>query len=282
MSDIPLLVEPRWLSQHTAEVRIVDLRWSLRGPPGRQRYEEGHVPGAVFVDLERDLSQPGGSGRHPLPSDAHFAAVLSRIGVRPATPVVVYDQRDGSAAARLWFMLRAYGHATAALLNGGFDAWVAAGLPVSREEPRIEPAPLRKLVLDRSRIVDAAEVQARGKAVLIDARAVERYRGESEPIDRKAGHIPGAVNVPFTTNLDAEGRFLSPTLLRKSYESYDSYESTDSPGGVIVSCGSGVTACHAAFAIELTGLPPARLYVGSWSGWIEDPSRPIATGPEPG
>ena len=142
--------------------------------------------------------------------------------------------------------------------------------------PRVEPAPLRKITLDRSRILDAAQVAARGKAALLDVRAAERYRGETEPIDKKAGHIPGAVNVPYSRNVDAQGRFTPPGELYNLYKSYDS------TGGVIVSCGSGVTACHAAFAIELAGLPPARLYEGSWSGWIEDPSRPIAKGPEPG
>lgn len=273
MSDIPLLVDARWLCAHK-EVRAVDLRWSLQGPPARQRYDEGHVPGAVFVDLDRDLSQPGGPGRHPLPSAEAFAAVLSRIGVGPDTHVVVYDQRDGSVAARLWFMLRAFGHERVSLLDGGLDAWVAAGLPLSREEPRAEAAPLRKLLLDRSRIVDAEQVQERGKAMLLDARAPERYRGEVEPVDKKAGHIPGAVNAPHARNVDAQGRFRPPRELRDLYSKYTS--------GVIVSCGSGVTACSDAFAIELAGLPPARLYVGSWSGWIEDPARPIALGPEPG
>jgi thiosulfate/3-mercaptopyruvate sulfurtransferase len=274
MSDMGILVEPVWLSAHLAEVRVVDLRWSLRGPPARQLYEAGHVPGAVFVDLERELTGKG-SGRHPLPSDEDFARAVSRIGVSTQTPVVVYDQRDGSSAARLWFMLRASGHEQVALLNGGFEAWVAAGLPLSREEARIEPAPLRKLAMDRSRIVDAAQVAARGPAVLLDVRAPERYRGEIEPIDKKAGHIPGAINLPYSQNLDPAGRFRGPADFYKQYSLY-------SPYSVIVSCGSGVTACHAAFAIELAGLPSARLYEGSFSGWIEDPSRPIATGPQPG
>ena len=276
MSDMGILVEPMWLSQHLGEVRVVDLRWSLRGPPGRQKYDESHIPGAVFVDLDRDLSRTGGPGRHPLPSDEHFAAVLSRIGVAESTSVVVYDQRDGSVAARMWFMLRAAGHARAALLNGGFEAWVAAGLPVSREEPRIEPAPVRKVGFER--MVDAEQVVRRGKAALLDARAAERYRGETEPIDKKPGHIPGAINGPFSQNLDASGRFLAPAALRGLYGPYGSY----GPDAPIVSCGSGVTACHTAFAMELAGLPPARLYVGSWSGWIEDPARPIAKGPQPG
>ncbi|HUJ24709.1 MAG TPA: sulfurtransferase [Myxococcales bacterium] len=281
MSDMGILVEPVWLSAHLAEVRVVDLRWSLRGPPGRQLYDAGHVPGAVFVDLEHELTGVG-PGRHPWPADEDFAKALSRIGVGPRTPVVVYDARDGSTAARLWFMLRAYGHAQAALLDGGYQAWVAAGLPVSTEEPRIAPSPLQKLVLDKSRIVDAGQVQARGATPLLDARAPERYRGETEPVDKKAGHIPGSINAPYAKNLDPQGRFLAPPLLRKLYESYKLHGSHDSPGGVITSCGSGVTACHDIFAMELAGLPPARLYVGSWSGWIEDPSRPIATGPEPG
>lgn len=278
MADAPLLIDAETLSR-TPLIRIVDLRWSLKGPPGRQRYDEGHIPGAVFVDLDRDLSQPGGPGRHPLPTEEAFARVLSRLGVGPDTQVVVYDQREGSVAARLWFMLRAAGHARASLLDGGLDAWTAAGLPLSKDEPRVDPAPPRKLTFDRARIADAEEVRQRGGAVLIDARSPERYRGETEPVDKKAGHVPGAVNVPWSSNVDAQGRFHPPGVLRKSYESY---ESRDSRGGVIVSCGSGVTACHAAFAIELAGLPPARLYVGSWSGWIEDPSRPIALGPEPG
>jgi len=147
---------------------------------------------------------------------------------------------------------------------------------LSREEARIEPAPLRKLVMDRSRIVDAAQVAARGPAVLLDVRAPERYRGEIEPIDKKAGHIPGAINLPYSQNLDPAGRFRGPAELYKLYSLYSG------PPGVIVQCGSGVNACQTAFAIELAGLPPARLYEGSFSGWIEDPSRPIAKGSEPG
>src|SRR5438270_225727 len=179
MSDISALVDPVWLHAHP-ETRIVDPRWAARGPPARQRYDQGHIPGAVFVDLDRDLSRPGGPGRHPFPAEKDFAALLSRLGIAPGTQVVVYDQRDGSVAARLWFMLRAHGHTNVSLLDGGLEGWVAVGLPLSREEPRIEPAPLRKLTLDRSQIVDAGEVARRGKAVLLDARAPERYRGETE------------------------------------------------------------------------------------------------------
>jgi thiosulfate/3-mercaptopyruvate sulfurtransferase len=272
MSDIPLLVDPRWVQAHP-EARLVDLRWTAKGPPAKQKYEEGHLPGAAFVDLDEDLSRPGGPGRHPFPGEEQFARVLSRLGIGPDTPVVVYDEGHSSFAARFWFMLRAYGHRLAAVLDGGMRAWTEAGLPLSREAPRIPPAPVRKLTLDRSRLADVDEVQAR-KAVVLDARAPERYRGEVEPLDRKAGHIPGALNAPWAANLNAAQRFRPPQELRQLYEQYGA--------NVIVSCGSGVTACHDALAIELAGLPPPRLYVGSFSGWLEDPARPIATGAEPG
>jgi thiosulfate/3-mercaptopyruvate sulfurtransferase len=272
MSDIPLLVNPPWVREHPA-ARLVDLRWAAKGPSGRQKYEEGHLPGAVFVDLDRDLSRPGGPGRHPFPSEEQFAQVLSRLGIGPGTHVVVYDDGHSSVAARFWFMLRAFGHRAASVLDGGVRAWTEAGLPLTREEPRIPPAPVRKLALDRSRLAEVAEVKTR-KAVVLDARAPERYRGEVEPLDPKAGHIPGALNAPYASNLTATQRFRPPEELRRIYEKYGP--------DVIVSCGSGVTACHDALAMELAGLPPPRLYVGSFSGWIEDPARPIATGPEPG
>src|SRR5438067_3777619 len=272
MSDTPLLVDVGWLSRHP-EVRVVGLRWSAAGPPAREKYDRGHVPGAVFVDLDRDLSQPGGPGRHPFPSVQAFARLLGRLGIGPETHVVVYDDSTGSVAARLWFMLRVHGHEKASLLDGGLKAWVEAGLPLQTEEPRVEPVEPPSLKLDESRVLDRGQMLARGKAALLDARAPERYRGEVEPIDKKAGHIPGAFNAPFAANLTPGQRFRPP---RELYELYNSYTSP------IGSCGSGVTACHDAFAIELAGLPPARLYVGSFSDWIDDPSRPIATGPEPG
>lgn len=273
MSDTPVLVDAKWLKAHP-EARVVDVRWAFKGPSPRERYEQGHIPGAAFVDLDRDLARPGGPGRHPFPSPEEFARVVSRLGIGPSTHVVAYDQRDSAVAARLWFMLRVHGHEKVSVLDGGLDGWVAAGLPLSREEPRIQPAALRALRLDRARLADASDVQRRGAARLLDARAPERYRGEVEPIDAKAGHIPGARNAPFALNLDAEGRFLPPEQLRRLYER----DGDD----VIVSCGSGVTACHLAVARELAGLPPPRLYAGSWSGWIEDPARPVAIGPEPG
>jgi len=199
MSHIPLLVDPLWL-QSRPDARLVDLRWQAKGPPARERYDEGHLPGAAYVDLDRDLSRHGGPGRHPFPSEEQFAELLSRLGIGPDTHVVVYDEGHSSVAARLWFMLRAYGHEKASVLDGGMRAWTEAGLPLTREEPRIAPAPRRKLTLDRSRLAETAEVAARNSIVL-DARAPERYRGDVEPIDRKAGHIPGALNAPWSANL---------------------------------------------------------------------------------
>ena len=273
MSDkTPPLVEARWLSQHP-EVRTVDSRWAAAGPKARQKYDQGHLPGAVFVDLDRDLSQPGGPGRHPFPSVEAFARLLGRLGIGPQTHVVVYDDANNSIAARFWFMLKVHGHARASLLDGGLKAWAEAGLPLSKDEPRVEPVPPPVLQLDRSRLLDRKQVEERGGAALLDARAPERYRGEVEPIDKRAGHIPGALNAPFAANLTPAQRFRPPAELYQLYHSYPS---------PIVSCGSGVTACHDAFAIELAGLPPARLYVGSWSDWSSDPDCPIATGPQPG
>jgi thiosulfate/3-mercaptopyruvate sulfurtransferase len=272
MSDIRLLVDPQWVQSHP-EARLADVRWAAKGPSARRKYEEGHLPGAVFVDLDRDLSRPGGPGRHPFPSEQQFAEVLSRLGIGEETHVVVYDEGHSSVAARLWFMLRAFGHAKVSVLDGGLRAWTEAGLPLSREEPEIARAPRRKLALDRSRLAEVDEVQAR-RVTVLDARAPERYRGEVEPLDPKAGHIPGALNAPFSANLTPSQRFRPPAELRGLYQRHGP--------NPIVSCGSGVTACHDALAIELAGLPPARLYVGSFSGWIEDPLRPIATGPEPG
>lgn len=272
MSDTPLLVDARWLSQHP-EARIADLRWSAAGPPARQKYDAGHIPGAVFVDLDHDLSQPGGPGRHPFPSPEAFAKTLGRLGIGAHTHVVVYDEGNNSIASRLWFMLRVHGHERASLLDGGLEAWVEAGLPLSKEEPRIQPLPPPALRLDKTRLVDREQVERRGTAPLLDARAPDRYRGEVEPLDKRAGHIPGALNAPWAANLTATKRFRPPAELRDLYTKYNS---------PILSCGSGVTACHDAFAMELAGLSPARLYVGSWSDWSSDPSRPIATGPLPG
>ena len=287
MSDTTPLVEAAWLArQPPGSVRIVDLRWALSGPGALEKYRAGHIPGAVYIDMEHDLSRPGGPGRHPFPAPEDFARTLGRIGVLPGTHVVVYDDGNGSVAARLWFMLRVHGHERASLLDGGYAAWVKAGLPVTKEEPAITPVPPPTLRLDTSRLVDRARVtellagrKERGgrRALVMDARAAERYRGETEPVDKRAGHIPGAVNAPFSGNLK-EGRFRPPEELRALYERLGAAQAAE----VVASCGSGVTACHTLLALELAGFPGAKLYVGSWSDWSSQPAASVATGPEPG
>src|SRR2546425_6310205 len=190
MSHIPLLVDAKWVQVHP-DARIVDLRWTARGPPSRQNYKEGHIPGAVFVDLDRDLSGSGGPGRHPFPSEEQLARVLSRLGVGADTHVVAYDEGNSSIAARLWFMLRAFGHEKVSVLDGGLRAWSEAGLPLTGEEPRVAPAPLRKLTLDPSRLADVAHGQAR-RTTAPHPRAPGRYRGEMGPHTREARNLPRA------------------------------------------------------------------------------------------
>jgi thiosulfate/3-mercaptopyruvate sulfurtransferase len=288
MSDIGPLVDAAWLAKQPAgSVRIVDLRWSLTGPSDLAKYRAGHVPGAVYGDLEHDLAThpTGPGGRHPLPSAEHFARVLGRLGVGPDTHVVAYDDGGGTSAARLWWMLRAFGHERASVLDGGFAAWVKAGLPVTQEEPRIDPLPPRALRLDPARVADRAHVaqllsrrrSGSGNALVLDARAAERYRGEVEPIDKRKGHIPGAVNAPATENL-RDGRFRKPEELRAFYQGLGA----DTASEVIASCGSGVVACHTLLALTLAGFPGAKLYVGSFSDWISEDGAEVAAGPDPG
>jgi thiosulfate/3-mercaptopyruvate sulfurtransferase len=287
MSDTMALVDASWLArQPPGAVRIVDLRWALSGPPALEKYRAGHIPGAVYVEMERDLSRHGGPGRHPFPAPEDFARTLGRIGVLPGTHVVVYDDGNGSVAARLWFMLRVHGHERASVLDGGYAAWVKAGLPVTMDEPAVASVTPPALRLDTSRIVDRegvaqilagrSEPGAR-RALVMDARAPERYRGETEPVDKRAGHIPGAVNAPFSGNLK-EGRFRPPEELRALYDRLGAGRAAQ----VVASCGSGVTACHTLLALELAGFPAGKLYVGSWSDWSSQPGAAIATGPEPG
>jgi thiosulfate/3-mercaptopyruvate sulfurtransferase len=292
MSDTKPVVDVAWLaSQRPADVgglpiRIVDLRWTLAGKPtGREKYEAGHIPGAAFVDLDRDLSRHGGPGRHPFPEADQFADVLARLGIGPETHVVVYDDSGGAIAARLWFMLRVHGHERASVLDGGYPAWAQAGLPVTKQEPRIEPAAKRTMRLDRGRLVDRAYVERMvaqrrdpgARPLLTDARPPERYRGETEPIDRVAGHIPGAVNAPVAGNL-REGRFRPPQELRALYERLGAGRTPE----IVASCGSGVTACHTLLSLELAGIGGGKLYAGSWSDWSSQPDAQIATGSDPG
>lgn len=291
-SAVPAILEVSQLdelSRRASPPRIVDLRWVPKRPTALEKYREAHIPGAVFVDLDRDLSQPGGPGRHPFPAAARFAALLGSLGIAEDTHVVVYDDGAGAIAARLWFMLRAHGHARASVLNGGLAAWRAAGLPLAKGDETARPVPSRMLRLDAARVAERAQIRALlrergdggpGKPLLLDARARPRYRGEFEPLDARAGHIPGAVNAPYEENLlsAADPRMKAPAELRRQLESLG----VGSASEVVVSCGSGVTACHDALAMELAGFPLPRLYVGSFSEWASAPEEAIATGPEPG
>ena len=266
----------------TAPPVLLDVRWRLGGPPGLESYRAGHLPGAVFADLDADLAaRPGPAGRHPLPEPAAFQAAMRRAGVSDRRPVVVYDDADATVAARAWWLLRYFGHDACRVLDGGFRAWRAAGGQVATGDGAA-PAPGdftarpgHMPVLD----ADGAASLARHGA-LLDARARERYRGETEPIDPVAGHIPGAISAPTTGNVAHDGRFLPAAGLRARFAALGVGAHRDAPP-VAAYCGSGVTAAHEVLALELAGIP-AALYVGSWSGWTADPVRPVATGPNPG
>jgi thiosulfate/3-mercaptopyruvate sulfurtransferase len=259
----------------SAESTLLDVRWELNGPPGRPQYEEGHIPGAVFVDLETALAGPAGDGgRHPLPAADDFEAAMRTAGVSGEKPVVVYDAGTSVAAARAWWLLRYFGHPEVNVLDGGFGGWVAAGLAIERGEVEAEPGDFVARP-GGMRLLDAvgAEHLAAGAGLLLDARAPERFRGEHEPIDPVAGHIPGAVNLPNASLLDATGRFLDAGALRARFETAGARAGTE----VGAYCGSGVSAAHEVLALEVAGIPGA-LYVGSWSEWIRDPTREVATG----
>ncbi|MCS0637578.1 sulfurtransferase [Streptomyces sp. LP05-1] len=255
---------------------LLDVRYQLGGPPGRPLHEAGHLPGAVYVDLDTELaSPPGGSrgGRHPLPDPDALGAVLRRAGVRAAYPVVAYDGGQGWAAARAWWLLRWAGHQDVRVLDGGLAAWHG---DLSTEVPApaggdFVPEPGALPLLD----ADGAAALARS-GLLLDARAGERYRGETEPLDRVAGHIPGAVSAPTGENVGPDGRFLPVPELRARFTALGAAEAAE----VGVYCGSGVSAAQQLIALELAGFP-AALYAGSWSEWSSDESRPVATGPTP-
>lgn len=267
------------LQARLGHVTVLDVRFRLLGPPTRTDYDSGHIPGAWFVDLGHELSgTPGEHGRHPLPDMSAFEHAMRRIGVEPDRPVVAYDQSDGQWAARAWWLLRFAGHDEVAVLDGGYAAWVEAGLPVSHEEPpptdtSFCASPGRLPVLDSD---EAARLARDG--VLLDARAAARYAGATEPIDAVAGHIPGAVSAPATGNVDESGRFLEAARLRERFESLGA----TAEQAVGVYCGSGVTATQEILAFEVAGLPTPALYADSWSGWITDPTRPVSTGDAPG
>jgi thiosulfate/3-mercaptopyruvate sulfurtransferase len=259
----------------TRDLRLVDCRFDLADPGGGARaYADGHLPGAVYADLEKDLSGPknGSNGRHPLPSPDDLIARLRAWGIDDETQVVAYDAQGGSFAARLWWLLRRLGHEAVAVLDGGVPAWTASGRPLETATPqvaagRITAAPPLEAV------IDAGEVQSAGR-LLLDARAPERFSGAVEPIDPVGGHIPGARNRFWQSNLDA-GRFKAPATLRSEYLALLDGRAVSE---VVGYCGSGVTACHNLLALHLAGLPGATLYAGSWSEWVADRQRPVARG----
>jgi len=279
------LVQAEELAGHLddPDLRIFDCRHDLVQPQaGAERYRASHLPGAVFADLGRDLSGAvtPTTGRHPLPEPEAFAEWLRTAGVNDGAQVVAYDDATGMFAARLWWMLRWLGHDDVAVLDGGFNRWRALGLPVTTAVPNVGKGTFTaRSRPDCALAADAAQAAARDPSQrVIDARAAERYRGEVEPIDRVAGHVPGARNHPSSTLLGADGLFLPPDELRRALlATLDGV----APGRTVAYCGSGVTACHVLLAMEHAGLRGGRLYPGSWSEWTRDPARPVATGAAP-
>jgi thiosulfate/3-mercaptopyruvate sulfurtransferase len=277
------LIQPAQLARIADDdtVAILDCRHELGRPQwSDEAYAQGHIPHAIQAHLDRDLSAPIGpqTGRHPLPDVAKLAETLGRWGIDQNVQVVAYDQGNGVYAARAWWMLRWLGHTNVAVLEGGFAAWQEAGLPVatetaSRNARTFTPRPQAGAFLSAAQVQQAL---ASNSIALIDARGADRFAGENETIDPIAGHVPGAVNRPFAKNIDARGRFLPAEELRRQWADL---LATRPASEVVSMCGSGVTACHNLLALELAGMPGAKLYAGSWSEWIRDPNRPIATGP---
>jgi thiosulfate/3-mercaptopyruvate sulfurtransferase len=259
-----------------SDCKIFDCRHDLAHPGwGQAEYEKGHLRGALFAHLDRDLSAPmtGENGRHPLPEMQDFVRFLEKSGVAPTDTVVCYDAGPGSYAARLWWMLRWAGHAQAAVLDGGLAKWAAEGRPVTTEAPLITGTKYKSKP-ERSRSVALATVERQLKRLaLLDARAPARYRGEQEPIDPVAGRIPGALNRFNTENVNADGTFKSPEELKKAFQAVIKERK---PSEIVHYCGSGVAACHNALAMEVAGLTGSRVYIGSWSEWSADPTRPIS------
>jgi len=286
--SVPALVSTDWLAAHLgdADVRVADVRWSLLDrDKGRAAYARGHVPGAVFLDVDTDLASPPGQpgGRHPLPRADAFAASVARAGVGPDRHVVAYDFGDGSTAARLWFLLRYFGHPQVSVLDGGMTRWEAEGRTTEAGVPA-PPRPAKPFVAvpQPDMVVDADAVERRRtdpRALVIDSRAGERYEGKVEPVDPVAGHVPGAKSRPYAANVRAadDPRLLPPDALRDAFLRLGA----DRAESVVCYCGSGVNACQNLLALEVAGIPGARLYAGSWSDWCGVPGRPVATGPGP-
>jgi len=275
------LVSTDTLAAHLGTWTVIDCQFDLqRENQGHLDYLVRHVPHAVYASVAHDMAGPrtGTNGRHPLPSIEAFERTVRRLGVSPGTQVVVYDQGSGLFASRLWWMLRAAGHETVAMLDGGLAAWVAEGRPTREGEESSPPGTFTPRTYPE-RLVDVHTVAAGLSAperLLVDARGPERFEGQQEPIDRAAGHIPGAVNHYYQWNLAEGGRMLPPERLREVYEALLAGRDASD---VVVYCGSGVSACHNLLAMERAGLPGSKLFVGSWSEWSSDPSRPVATGP---
>jgi thiosulfate/3-mercaptopyruvate sulfurtransferase len=271
------LVNAEWLQEHLRDpdVTVIDFRWYLLDRNGRDEYLRGHIPGAIFVDLAAvtGAQSKTNRGRHPLPANWQLQDEMQKAGVGEDTKVVVYDDAGGSVASRLWFLLGWFGHGAQAVLDGGMQAWrgpiaTGAATPVPRGAFRSKPP-------DRTRILEFEAVQQLEGLPLLDARAGDRYRGEREPIDPKAGHIPGALSAPWSDNLGPDGRFKSPAELRARFAELGA------DNGAVMYCGSGVNATHDLLAMEIAGLSGGRLYAGSWSDW-SNRDAPVATGKDPG
>lgn len=282
----PLLVSTEWLAAHLgdAEVRIVDVRWSLmEKDKGRALYLEGHIPGAIFLDVDTDLAGPRGTGpgRHPLPTALSFGAAMSFAGVGADTHVVAYDSGDGSTAARLWWLLRFFGHERVSLLDGGMARWNAEKRPLETTATAYAPEDFHAISRP-DMLADADQVEAWRQeegTLILDSRMAERYRGEVEPIDPVAAHIPGARNRPYPSNVRSkeDPRFRESGELREAFE----YLGADRAERVVCYCGSGVNACQNLFALALAGFDHGILYAGSWSDWCSVPTRETRTGAEP-
>jgi len=285
---IPLLVSTDWLATHLndSDVRVADVRWYLfdKDKTGRGEYERGHIPGAVFIDIDTELARHGviGPGRHPIPSVETFSEAMSRAGIDADTHVIAYDDRGGATAARLWWLLRYFGHDQVSLLDGGIAQWLAEGKPVQTETPSvarknfIAQSPRRERVVDK---VQVGKLAASSNAVVLDVRVAERYRGDIEPIDPRAGHVAGAKNAPIAGNLRSatDMRFLSSPDLRARFESLGASQANQ----IVAYCGSGINACQTVFALNLAGFDNVSLYEGSWSDWSRDNKLPAATGANP-
>lgn len=262
---------------------LLDVRWSLGGPPGAEEHAAGHLPGAVYVDLDTELAAPhadpvDGRGRHPLPDPEDFGAAMRRAGVRTDHPVVVYDGATGGAAARCWWLLRHHGHADVRVLDGGYAAWQAAGLPVERGPVEPESGDFSPASGDLELLAQHDMAAFAEDGLLLDARTPERYRGEQEPVDPVSGHVPGAVNLPATALLGPDGRVRPAEQVRALVAAARADAGAGPEAEVAAYCGSGVTAAHSVLVLEHAGIR-ASLQAESWSGWVADPTRPVATGP---